>query len=244
VGLAGRRALVTGGANGIGRAVVERLIGAEAVVGVLDLESETPAYAAGPAFYARCDVTDYGQVERAVEDLAARTQGFDILVNNAGGTEDQPLVSMAGGVRKHDVGAWDRVIAASLSSVFYVTVNVVAQMVKARAKGVIVNVSSIAAGGNAGQTAYSAAKAGVEALTKTWARELNPLGIRVVGVAPGFTKTGIVARMNPKAAESWVKRIPVHRMAEPEEIADGVLFAITNNYFNGKVLRLDGGLVM
>jgi len=239
----GKRALVTGGAGGIGREVVELLLELGATVGVLD-QREPAAYRRGAVKFRPCDVGDHAQVAASVAALVEELQGVDILVNNAGMTEDSPLIRLAGGLVKHDVGVWERVIAANLSSVFYVTSNVCERMVKARTKGVIVNISSVSAGGNAGQTAYSAAKAGVVALTKTWARELNLLGIRVACVAPGFTKTGIIEKMGPKAIEGWNKRIPVRRMAEPSEIAEGILFVIKNDYFNGKVLELDGGLVM
>jgi 3-oxoacyl-[acyl-carrier protein] reductase len=240
--LAGRAAIVTGGSNGIGREVVERLLEAGARVGVLDLVAPAP-YRCGQAIHLPCDVSDWDQVERAVGELWDSLGTFDVLVNNAGVVEDQPLISFLGAFRKHDRGAWDRVIAGTLSSVFYVTVQVAERMVRARALGVIVNIGSVAAQGNAGQSAYSAAKAGVAALSKTWARELNPLGIRVVCVAPGFTQTAIVERMPPKQVEGWKKRIPLRRMAQPAEIADGVMFVIRNDYFNGKVLELDGGLL-
>jgi 3-oxoacyl-[acyl-carrier protein] reductase len=118
-------------------------------------------------------------------------------------------------------------------------------MMTTRTKGVIVNISSVSAGGNPGQSAYAAAKAGVNALTAVWAKELGPLGIRVVAIAPGFTETDSTrAAMSETALQETIKRVPMRRLGKPEEIADGVLFAIKNDFCNGKVLALDGGLVI
>jgi 3-oxoacyl-[acyl-carrier protein] reductase len=116
-------------------------------------------------------------------------------------------------------------------------------MVKNRTRGVVVNVSSICASGNLGQGAYSAAKAGVEALTVTWAKELALWGIRVVGVAPGFAKTETTLHsMTPVTLKEWEKHTPLGRMAEPKEVVSGILFVIENDFFNGRTLQLDGGL--
>jgi len=118
-------------------------------------------------------------------------------------------------------------------------------MITTRTKGVIVNISSVSAGGNAGQSAYSAAKAGVNALTAVWAKELSPLGIRVVAVAPGFTETESTKETVSEATlRETVKKVPLRRLGKPEEIAEGVLGAIRNDFFNGKVLELDGGLII
>jgi 3-oxoacyl-[acyl-carrier protein] reductase len=195
-------------------------------------------------FCHKCDVTNTSEIEGAVNAFVEALGGIDGLVNNAGMTVDGPLIRLAGGIQKLPYESWDKVIAGSLSSVFYMTVNVVEKMFKSRTKGVIVNISSVSANGNAGQTAYCAAKAGVDAMTKTWAKELNLLGIRVCGVAPGFAKTKIVEKMGEKVVLDWNKKIPIRRMAEPSEIAHGVLFALENDYFNGRILQLDGGLIL
>ena len=136
-------------------------------------------------------------------------------------------------------------LAADLSSVFYMSSCVVEKMVTTRTKGVIVNISSVSAGGNAGQSAYSAAKAGVNALTAVWAKELSPMGIRVVAVAPGFTETDSTKEAVSEAVlREVIKKVPLRRLGRPEEIADGVLSVIKNDFFNGKVFELDGGLIV
>ena len=243
----GKRALVTGGARGIGRCVVAAMLERGMNVGVLDCNAEAlqalarefPKVQTWP-----CDVTDPVRVVSVVEEFCAHNQRIDILVNNAGLILNSPLVRFTPqGFVKHDIAAWDKAIAVNLSAVFYVSVAVAHKMLAQRAKGVIVNVSSICAQGNAGQCAYSAAKAGVNALTATWAKELAPMGIRVVSVAPGFTETeAMKVSMEEPVRKEWVKQTPLRRMAKPAEIADAILFAISHDFLTGRVLEIDGGL--
>ena len=248
VDLEDKKVIVTGGAKGIGKSLVEKLLTENAIVGVFDIDKDAlnKLKEDNPNLFCKvCDVSDNDQIEKAIDEFFNKFQAIDVLINNAGMPRNSPLISLAGGIKKHDVKIWDEVIAANLSSVFYMTLHVAEKMIKKRTKGVIINVSSISANGNAGQTAYSAAKAGVNALTKTWAKELNSLGIRVAGIAPGFTKTNTTLNiMSEKVIDEWNKKIPLRRMAEPSEIADGILFIIKNDYFNGKVLELDGGLII
>jgi len=241
-----KKIIVTGGANGIGKELVKRLYKKDAVLGVFDykkksldkLKSELPNIQIW-----RCDVSEYDDVKKCINEFYEKNEQIDVVVNNAGITIDSPLFNIFG-MKKHDIESWDKVIKTNLNSVFYVSVNCVEKMIKKRTKGLIINVGSICSDGNAGQTAYSASKAGVQAMTKTWAKELSQLGIRVAGIAPGYTKTDIVKQMNTKVIDDWNKKIPLKRMAEPEEIADGIIFIIKNDYFNGKILQLDGGLII
>ena len=114
-----------------------------------------------------------------------------------------------------------------------------------RIKGVIVNLSSVSAAGNPGQTAYSAAKAGVEAMTAVWARELGPLGIRVVAIAPGFVDTHSThAALSEEALKEWKRRTPLGRLGTAQEIASTVLFVLENDFISGCTIRVDGGLVI
>jgi 3-oxoacyl-[acyl-carrier protein] reductase len=248
VDLNGKRAIVTGGVSGLGRATVEKLVARGAAVAVFDIDQrglENLAAAQPEVECLHCDLAHYDQV---VSATARYHDGgpADVLVNNAGILHSEPLVRLTeSGLERHDVASWARVLAADLSSVFYVTACVVETMVKTRTAGVVVNISSIAASGNAGQSAYSAAKAGVNALTATWAKELGPLGIRVAAVAPGFSDTVSTKRaLSESLLEETVKRVPVRRLGRPEEIAEGVLAVIENDFVNGKVFELDGGLVL
>src|SRR5260370_22314000 len=133
-------------------------------------------------------------------------------------------------------------MAADLNAVLYMTSCIVENMVATRTRGIVVNISSVSAAGNAGQSAYSAAKAGVNALTATWAKELSMMGIRVVAIAPGFTETESTREALIEAVlNETVKRVPLRRLGKPDEIADGVIHLIENDFFNGKVFELDGG---
>lgn len=247
--LQGKKAIVTGGANGIGRAVVDKLLARGTAVAVLDVDEGRLRELEGESDDVHalvCDVSDLEQVQASVAEAFEALERIDILVNNAGLLYSAPLVNvMSKGDKKHDVRMWRKVIETNLSSVFYVTVNVVEKMVSKRTKGVIVNVSSVAASGNPGQSAYSAAKGGVEALTATWAKELGAFGIRAVAVAPGFTETESTRRAVSEAVlKEWVRTTPLRRLGTIDEIADGILTAIENDYLTGTTLSINGGLVI
>lgn len=245
---AGKRVVVTGGVRGLGFAVVERLLAREAQVTVMDLDNEALAALAKekPVQCIHCDLSQYEKVSAAFAQFHETSGAVDILINNAGILYSAPLVSLSPtGLQKHGIAEWNKVIAADLSSVFFTTLCVVEKMIASRTRGVVVNISSVSAAGNPGQSAYSAAKAGVNALTATWAKELSPMGIRVVAVAPGYSETpSTKVALSEGVLREIVKRVPLRRLGKPEEIADGVVWAIENDFFDGKVLELDGGLVV
>jgi len=245
--IAGKKALVSGGAQGIGRAVVEKLIDCGALVGVLDIDRAALDQLAGerPSVWTRLgDVSRPDQATAAVEEFFEQLGGLDILVNNAGLVLNAPLINLKPDQPlEADFQAWDRVIRTNLSGAYYLTAAAVRKMLAGRSRGLVVNVSSVAASGNAGQGAYSASKAALEALTVAWAQELGPLKIRVAAIAPGFTETPTtLGSLEEHALGDWVKQTPLKRMARPEEIADGILYIVRSDFFNGQVLRLDGGL--
>jgi 3-oxoacyl-[acyl-carrier protein] reductase len=247
--LRGKKVIVTGGARGLGRSMVEQLTERGAAVAVFDLDegglAELQTAQTGVRTFV-CDVSDYEQVVAATASYHEQFGAADALINNAGILYSAPLVRVgAGGIERHDVALWHKVLAADLSSVFYMTACVVERMIATRTRGVIVNISSVAAAGNAGQSAYSAAKAGVNALTATWAKELSLMGIRVAAVAPGFTETESTKQaLSESVLRETVKRVPLRRLGRPEEIAAGVLSVLENDFFNGKVFELDGGLII
>lgn len=247
--LRGKKVIVTGGVRGLGRCMVEKLVAKGAVVTVFDINAQglDALWKEQPGVNCvECDVSDYEQVVAATAQYHKKFGAADVLINNAGILYSAPLVKItASGTEKHDVAMWNKVLATNLSSVFYVTMCVVEKMIATRTKGVIVNISSVAASGNAGQSAYSAVKAGVNALTATWAKELSLMGIRVVAVAPGFTETESTKQALSEAVlQDIVKKVPLRRLGKPEEIADGVLSVIENDFFNGKIFEVDGGLVI
>ena len=245
----GKKIIVTGGVRGLGRAMVNQLIAKEAAVTVFDLDSKGLVDLKAQqrdVNCVECDVSNYEQVIATTNHYHETFGAADVLINNAGVLYSAPLVKItAAGVERHDVAMWNKILAADLSSVFLMTLCVVEKMITTRTKGVIVNISSVSAAGNAGQSAYSAAKAGVNALTAVWAKELSLMGIRVVAVAPGFTETESTKQaLSETVLRETVKKVPLKRLGRPEEIADGVLSVIENDFFNGKVFELDGGLVL
>jgi len=245
----GKTAIVTGGAKGIGLDIVEKLIEKGCRVGVFDkdakhLEKLHQKHKKISCF--SCDVSDPKQVEVNVESFYKDFKKIDILVNNAGIIYNQPLISVGtDGIKKHDIKEWNRTINTNLSSVFYVTLNVVEKMVMERTKGIIINISSVSAAGNPGQGAYSAAKAGINALTSAWSKELGYLGIRIVSVSPGFTDTESTKKsMKENVLKEIIKKVPLRRLGTPGEIANAILLVIENDFITGKVFEIDGGLII
>jgi len=175
-----KKIIVTGGVRGLGRAMVDQLVAREAAVTVIDLDSkglEELRNQNSAVHCIECDVSNYEQVVATTNQYHETFGAADVLINNAGILYSAPLVRITQtGIEPHDAAIWNKVLAADLSSVFYMTSCVVAKMIATRTKGVIVNISSVSASGNAGQSAYSAAKAGVNALTAVWASELGLMG--------------------------------------------------------------------
>ena len=244
-----KKIIVTGGVSGIGRVVVDKLVRENAVVSVFDNDKKglDKLKKSNPNIYCKaCNVANYEDVKIAVKEFYNEFKGIDVLVNNAGILFSSPLISFSqDGIKKHNVDDWHRIIDINLNSIFYLTLNVVEKMILNRTKGVIINISSVSSSGNAGQSAYSAAKAGVNALSATWAKELGMMGIRVLAIAPGYTDTNstnyIMSESNLKKV---INEVPLRRLGRPEEIADAILFAIKNDYLNAKVIEVDGGLII
>ena len=242
----GAVALVTGGARGLGLAIAGHLHDLGARVVVADRDAD--ALASLPAHFERqaVDVTQPQAVKAAVADIVARLGKIDILVNNAGVISSEPFVNILNpaGIM-HDFGRFRDAVAVNMDSVFIVTSAVVEQMVTRRSKGVIVNISSISACGNEGQTAYSAAKAGVNAMTVTWSKELGRWGIRCNAVAPGFIGTDSTHHALKEDVLKHIKaNTPLRRLGEAREVAQAVAAVIENDFMNGVVLDVNGGLTI
>jgi 3-oxoacyl-[acyl-carrier protein] reductase len=244
--LTGKVALVTGAAQGIGRAVGLLLArnGADIVVSDINLEKaeETAKEirAIGPkAMAVKVDVSNLSDVERMVEAIIEKLAKIDILVNNAGITRDKLILRMT----EED---WDAVLGVNLKGTFNCTKTVIRHMAKQRS-GKIVNIASVVGEmGNAGQANYSASKAGVIGLTKTIAREYAQRGITVNAIAPGYIETPMTDALPEKAKEELKKLIPMERLGKPEDVAEAVLFLVCeeSSYITGQVLNVNGGIYM
>jgi 3-oxoacyl-[acyl-carrier protein] reductase len=246
--LRNRTAIVTGGAGSLGRAISRCLKehGCRVVVLDADAAGVTALVAATGVEGTVCDLNDSNATERCVREAWDRFGPISILVNAVGLIHSAPLINVTAPTdRRHNVDAWRRVIEVNLTSVFLATVNTVERMVSTRTRGVIVNFSSVAARGNAGQGAYSAAKAGVNAMTLAWAKELGAVGIRFVAIAPGFIDTPTTrAAVDELTMKEWIRRTPLRRLGTIEDVVSAVLFAITNEHLTGKVIEIDGGLTL
>lgn len=190
------------------------------------------------------DVTDEPAVEGLFRSVHKDFGHVDGLINNAGITSDDLLVKAADGKvqRKMSLTEFHSVIAVDLRGVFLCAREAAVHMIESGRGGVIINISSISRAGNVGQTNYAAAKAGVAAMTVTWAKELARHNIRVAGIAPGFSDTRMVATIPPKVKDKIVSTIPLRRFARPEEIGHAALFILQNDYYDGRILEIDGGL--
>jgi 3-oxoacyl-[acyl-carrier protein] reductase len=245
--IAGKAILVAGGAGHIGRAVVDALLVRGARIAVIDSDPAGGAlFADGTASYHPADAADEAQVAAAVTDAVARLGGLNALVNCAGLIHSEPLINLLRPERRrHGLDSWNRVMSANLTTAFLLGSLVAEQMAVARNKGVIVNFSSVAASGNAGQGAYSAAKAGIEALTASWSKELGLLGIRVVAIAPGFVDTPSTHEtLGEGLVKDWLRKTPLHRLGSLEAVTGAVIFAIENDFITGRTIHVDGGLTI
>jgi len=245
--LKNKKVIITGAGRGLGRKLIDKLIEKEAIISAFDIDEEALEclQKAHPTIYCRlCNVADSEQVGSAVNNVFEKFGAIDVLINNAALVRNSLLLNMTKeGIKIHDIGLWQKIIATDLSSVFYMTANVAKHMVEKRTKGVIVNISSVCAAGNAGQSAYSAAKAGINALTVTWAKELQFFKIRVAALAPGYVATQTTLdSVSNDAMKKILAQTPSRRIAEPREIIDGILFILENDFVNGRILELDGGL--
>lgn len=190
------------------------------------------------------DLSDHIKVKSVLQEAHDSLGAFDVVINCAGLIYNEPLLSFREGrLETHNFEAWNKVISVNLSTAFFVTALCAQKMVSSRSHGVIINISSICARGNIGQAAYSAAKAGINAMTQSLAGELGPLGIRVAAISPGFfDTTSTHANIDEQKMKHILKNVPIKKLGQPEHLIKAVKFVIDNDYFNGKVLDLDGGL--
>lgn len=242
--------VITGGARGLGFAFADDLAKAGAKLALVDLNSEGLEQAANQLREHGTETRTYTAnvaLEEEVTTLFDNVQrdfgGIDGLINNAGISRDSLLVKRKGDdLEKMKASNWQQVIDVNLTGVFLCGREAAARMIQGNRQGVIVNISSISKDGNMGQSNYTAAKAGVAAMTTTWAKELSRYGIRVGAIAPGYVNTEMVQQIRTDVLDKIKAQIPLHRLAEPKEIAHTARFIIENDYFTGRTIGVDGGL--
>lgn len=238
--------IVTGGARGIGRAIVEAFAGKGASIAVADISEESAAEAATELAYrgvrakaVKLDVSNSGDVEKAFADILGEFGRIDVLINNAGITRDGLLLRM----KEAD---WDAVININLKGVFLCSKEAVKSMVKQR-YGRIVNIASVVAFmGNPGQVNYGASKAGIIGLTKTVAKEYASRGITANAVAPGFISTAMTDALTENVRQEMLKSIPAGRFGSVDDVANAAVFLASpdSGYITGQVIHVNGGMYM
>lgn len=245
--LQGKIAIVTGSSRGIGAAIARELAAQGALVVVNHRDSAVQAdavvaeilAAGGVAVAIQADVSDFAEAQRLIKETVDRFGRLDILVNNAGTTRDMLIMMMP-------EADWDLVIQTNLKSAFNCAKAAVRPMMKQRA-GRIINITSVSGlAGQAGQTNYSASKAGIIGFTKALAKEVGPRSITVNAVAPGFVPTVLTDVLTEDQKRAIIAMTPLGRFAKPEEIAYAVTFLASDQaaFITGQVVSVDGGLVM
>ncbi len=245
--LENKKALITGAARGIGRAIALAYAHAGADVAFTDLKVDDDAQslvkeieATGVKVKAYAsDASSFEDCEKLVENVLADFGNIDILVNNAGITRDQLLMRMS-------EADWDLVMRINLKSIFNMTKAIQRSMLRQRS-GTIINMSSVVGlSGNAGQSNYAASKAGLIGFTKSIAQEIGSRGVRCNAIAPGFIETGMTHKLSDEVRENWIKSIPLRRSGKPEDVADIAMFLASDlsSYVTGQVISVDGGMHM
>ena len=245
--LENKTALITGAAKGIGKAIALKFAAEGASIAftyltsidaAMDTKRELEAFGVRVLAIA-ADASDFEGTAKVVEQVLAEFQHIDILVNNAGITKDGLMMRMS-------EEQWDKVIDANLKGAFNFIHAVTPSMLRART-GSIINISSVVGiRGNAGQSNYSASKAGLIGLAKSMAQEVGSRGIRVNVVAPGFIMTDMTAAIPPETIKAWEANIPLRRGGTPEDVAKVCLFLASDlaSYVTGQVIAVDGGMAM
>jgi 3-oxoacyl-[acyl-carrier protein] reductase len=247
--------IVTGGAQGMGAHFSRRLAEAGAQVAAGDVKEDGLAALAesckglpGKVHIRKLDVSNEADIGAFVDWAFDAMGGLNGVISNAGILRDGLLVKKdrtTGQVTKLTREQWQAVIDVNLTGASLMVRDVVAKMAATEQRpGVVVNMSSVARYGNRGQSNYVSAKAALAANTVTWAREFAPFGVRVGAIAPGMVETPMTQGMNQKARDALVAAIPVGRIGTPEDLWVAVKFVLECDYFNGRVIDVDGGLVM
>ena len=243
--------VVTGGGQGLGLAMALEFAKAGANLSLIDINevplkeavSQCEALGVKATSYI-CNVSKEDEVIAVFDEIEKDHELIHGLINNAGILRDGLLIKVKDGEiqKRMSLGEWQAVIDVNLTGVVLCGREAATKMIENQVPGCIINISSISKSGNAGQTNYSAAKAGVSAMATVWAKELARYGIRSAAIAPGFIATEMVAGMKPEALEKMSSGIPLKRLGEPSEVAHAARFIMENDYLSGRVVELDAAL--
>jgi 3-oxoacyl-[acyl-carrier protein] reductase len=250
----GKTVVITGSASGLGKAMAIGFAKKGANIVISDIREDAIQSAVkeiesigvkAHGFAGNVAIED--DAVRLMEAAVSKFGSLDVAILNAGILRDGLLIRVdkeTGKVKaKMSLEQWQSVIDVNLTGVFLTGREAASKMVDLKTGGVIIPISSVAMHGNPGQTNYSAAKAGVAAMTKLWAQELKNYKIRVAGIAPGFIATEMVLKdMKPEALEKWKSLIPIGRLGEPSEISSAAEFIVENDLVDGVVLEISGGI--
>ncbi len=249
--LKGKTIVITGGGQGLGRAMAIELASAGANLALIDLNDEPLAEAVqlckdagGDAKSYKANVASEDEVIAVFDAIEADFNEVHGLVNNAGILRDGLMIKVKDGEiqKRMSLQEWQAVVDVNLTGVFLCGREAATRMIQKNVQGCIINISSISRAGNMGQSNYSATKAGVATLATVWAKELARYGIRCAAIAPGFVATEMVASMKPEALEKMSAGIPLGRLAEPSEIGHAARFILENDYVSGRVIEVDAAL--
>lgn len=230
----GKTILITGGLGSLGAGITEalKICGADIVIFDRENNPEQNAF--------KVDVTNEEEIREALQKI----EKVDVLINCAGEIYSEPIINVMKKER-HAKATWDRILNNNLNSCFLMSTQVAEKMASSRTKGVIINFSSISAQGNMGQAAYSAAKAGIEALTKVMAKELGMFKIRACAIAPGFIETPSTKEaLSDSLIDHWKRQTPLRKLGQIEDIISTVKYIIETDYLSGTVIHIDGGLTI
>ena len=239
-----KKIIISGGSSGIGLYLGQKL--SEKGAKIISLDIEELNSSKHNIQFQKCDVSNSREVSDVVETIFDDNFVPDVIINNAGLIHSELLCKFTDdGFQSHEILNWKKVLSVNLDGVFYLTNAVILNLTKIRRSAVFINISSICAEGNAGQSAYSASKAGVNALTKTWSKELSYLGNRFNAISPGFIDTESTRRSLSNADIKHIKtKVPLKRLGDLNSIYQSVEFCILNEYLKNEILNINGGLTL